>query len=232
MPTTYCGPSPLPEDVLTRWNLDPIVIAGLALLGLLLARRPGGAMATGVLALAFVSPLCALTSALFSARVVHHLLLAIVAAPLIATALERRLLRTPMLALTAFTGVLWLWHLPAAYEAALADTTVYWAMQATLLGSAVWFWSEALSPDGYALSRLPLVVAGFAQMGLLGALLTFAPVPLYPSHAIAPLSWGLQPLVDQQLGGLIMWVPAGIPFAVAAAALLRRTWRETGLGAS
>ncbi len=232
MRDVYCGPAPDPGDILARWNFDPLLLGALALVALVIARRHGGAMATGVLVLAFVSPLCALSSALFSARVVHHLLLVVVAAPLIAMSIQVRILRAPMLAVAIFTGVLWAWHIPAAYEFALSNTHAYWIMQATLLGSAVWFWQEALAPDGPSFARLPLVVAGFAQMGLLGSILTFSPDPLYAQHAVAPLKWGLLPLTDQQLGGLIMWVHAGIPFAIAAAALVRRSWRETGMAAS
>ena len=79
---------------------------------------------------------------------------------------------------------------------------------------------------------LPLIVAAFAQMGRLGAILTFAREPLYVSHTVAPLSFGLEPLVDQQFCGLIMWVPAGIPFAIAAAVLVRRAWDEAGVATS
>ena len=64
-------------------------------------------------------------------------------------------------------------------------------------------------------------------MGLLGALLTLAPQALYAAHASAPLLWGFTPLSDQQLGGLIMWMPAGIPFALWGTMLARRAWRST-----
>jgi putative membrane protein len=65
-------------------------------------------------------------------------------------------------------------------------------------------------------------------MGLLGALLTFAPGSLYTAHATAPLLWGFSPLADQQLGGLLMWVPAGLPFAAWGALLARRAWTTMG----
>lgn len=221
----YCGPPPLPDDVLARWNLDPLVLLALAAFTIAFARKPGGVSAAGVLAVVFVSPLCALSAALFSARVVHHVLLVAVAAPLMATAMRRGSTHSPGLSLAAFTCVLWIWHIPSAYELAQSKPLVYWAMQATLLASAIWFWNEVLA-SGSSLIGLPLVVAGFAQMGLLGALITLAPVPLYLSHAVAPISWGLAPITDQQLGGVIMWVPAGIPFGVVAAVLVRRVWLE------
>jgi putative membrane protein len=62
------------------------------------------------------------------------------------------------------------------------------------------------------------------QMALLGALLTFAPDTLYAIHAIAPMDWGFTPLADQQLGGLIMWIPAAIPYLVIGALIARRGW--------
>jgi protoporphyrinogen IX oxidase len=68
------------------------------------------------------------------------------------------------------------------------------------------------------------VTGGYVQMALLGALLTFAPVPLYDLHQTAPLAWGMTPLSDQQLAGLIMWVPGGLPYAVAGAIVARRGW--------
>ncbi len=50
------------------------------------------------------------------------------------------------------------------------------------------------------------------QMGVLGAIITFAPRPMYAVHALTTTAWGLSPLEDQQLGGVIMWVPAGVIF--------------------
>ncbi len=220
----YCGPAPLPEDIWTRWNLDPPLLLALMLLALFVGRRPAGAAAVTVLAIAFVSPLCALSAALFSARVVHHVLLIGVAAPLLAVALR------PARADLAYPGlvgsgvVLWLWHLPAAYDAAMSHVGLYWLMQATLLGSAVVFWRGVLHPARSPGRAILLVWGGFMQMALLGALLTFAPRALYRIHAAAPMDWGFTPLDDQQLGGLIMWIPAAIPYLVIGAWLARRGW--------
>lgn len=227
---TYCGPAPDPAELLLRWNLDPMVLAVLALL--LVARGGRDAAAVAVLAVAFVSPLCALSSALFSARVVHHVLLVAVAAPLLALAWPARRSGPAALSLVVSTATLWAWHAPAAYDLALAHVGVYWAMQISLLASATWFWREVLAPDRSPVEALTLVVAGFAQMGMLGALLTFAPAPLYAAHALAPFDWGMSPLADQQLGGLLMWVPAGVPYAVAGGLVARRAWAGLKSGAS
>lgn len=227
----YCGPAPLPSELATSWNFDPMVLAVLLGMALVLRRRPTGLAAVAVLAVALVSPLCALSSALFSARIVHHVLLVAVAAPLLALAAPARRGDERGIALPFLLSavVLWAWHVPAAYDAALANVAVYWTMQLTLLGSAALFWRAVFAESRSPVGRLVFVVAAFAQMGLLGAILTFASEPLYSAHAMTTLAWGLMPIEDQRLGGLLMWVPAGIPYAVAAALIARRGWtRLTG----
>lgn len=218
----YCGPAPAPADLWLRWNLDPVLLAALALLAAWAGRSRPGAAALVVLALALVSPLCALSSALFSARVLHHVLLVAVAAPLLALARPAKAPQGVGLPFLAATAALWLWHAPAPYDAALANKALYALMQVTLLGTATLFWRAAFSRPGG--SGAPWVLLAYMAMGLLGALLTFAPDPLYAAHATAPLLWDLTPLADQQLGGLLMWVPAGLPFALWGALLARRAW--------
>lgn len=228
MDRTYCGPPPQPGELWASWNFDPLLIAALVLLAVFLRRERAGLAAVGVLAFAFVSPLCALSSALFSARVAHHVLLVAVAAPLLAAALPKSkgIHGAPAFAIS--TAILWIWHIPPAYDLALNHVGVYWIMQISLLASATWFWQEVLTVERSPVEALALIVAGFAQMGMLGAIITFAPNPLYAAHLVAPYEWGLSPLSDQQLGGLLMWVPAGLPYAVAAAFIGRRGWRILG----
>ncbi len=221
---TYCGPPPLPSEIWTSWNFDPVLIGTLLALAAVVRRDLAGLTGVTVLALAFVSPLCALSSALFSARVAHHVLLVAVAAPLLARALPADRVGPIALPFALATTTLWFWHVPAAYDLALSHKGVYWAMQVTLTASAVWFWRGVLDRRRDPVDALIFVVAGFAQMGMLGALLTFTSKQLYAAHALAPLEWGLTPLADQQLGGLMMWVPAGLPYAVAAALVARRGW--------
>lgn len=224
MLVTYCGPPPLPGGLASSFNLDPVLLIALVALAVVLRHRKAGLAAVAVLVIALVSPLCALSSALFSARVVHHILLVAVAAPLLAVALPARRPTGITLPFLASTAVLWAWHLPQAYDAALANVALYWVMQLSLAGSAVLFWRAVLAEGRSPVDRLAFVVAAFAQMGLLGALLTFASAPLYAAHSFAPLAWGMTPLQDQVLGGLIMWVPAGIPYAVAAVWIARQGW--------
>lgn len=244
--TSYCGTAPVPAELTARWNFDPWLLA--ALVSLLLVWRWHQAYAVGepstrrtqrrtlgaalvVLAVAFVSPLCAATVALFSARTVHHVLLVAVAAPLLtlAFARSRGMPKPVMVPLAVAMAVFYLWHAPPLYSAALASTSIYWTMQVTLIASAAWFWTRVLHPAAPPVASFIAILATAALMGLLGAVLTFAPRPLYAEHFIAPLAFGLTPLDDQRLAGLIMWVPALLPYAIAAGWIARRRAGEAML---
>lgn len=221
---SYCGPPPIPAELLARWNLDPFALIVLVLLGIWGGRTRSAVSGVIVLAVVILSPLCALASALFAARVVHHVLLVAVVAPLLALA---RPARTPVavgLPFLVATAALWFWHAPVAYDAALGNKALYWVMQGSLLGSAHLFWRAAFSqPAG---SGVMWVFLAYLAMGMLGAILTLAPYAVYQTHALAPLAWGLSPLSDQQLGGLVMWMPAGLAYAVWGAMLARRAWHQ------
>ena len=227
----YCGPAPTPAEWLGRWNLDPVLLVALGL-GLALAVRsarlrgePAWPAWAGfaVLVALFVSPFCALTSALFSARVFHHVALTAVAAPLLARALPApQAMRAGGLMVPAGVHAIafWLWHAPPAYSWALSNNVAYWLMQGSLLCSAVVLWwaiRRAAVPSGVAVLLFTMV-----HMGLLGALLTFAGSPLYAPHLTGPVAWGYTPLEDQQLAGLIMWAPGAALYLGAAMALLGR----------
>ncbi len=215
----YCGPAALPSDVWTRWNFDPVLIAALVALALAVGRRNSrdaraGWAAVALLLVIFVSPLCALSSALFSARTLHHILLIAVVAPLLARALpQRRPGAAPLSALVVGHAViLWLWHVPAVYAWGLATVPAYWLMQGSLLGSAWLMWRAILLPTAQPGPALVALGVAVGQMGLLGALIVFAPRPLYAVHFASTWPWGLSPLADQQLAGLLMWVPAALPY--------------------
>lgn len=228
----YCGPPPPPGIIWQRWNLDPVVILALVALAFGIGRSRTGALAVLVLAVVFLSPLCAASAALFSARTVHHVLLVAVAAPLVAAALPRIGAESPGIHFFASTALFWAWHAPGAYDLALSNMGIYWVMQASLFVPACLFWRSVLATERSPVGALVFVTAGYVQMALLGAVLTFAPHALYEAHQTAPFAWGLTALADQQLAGLIMWVPASIPYAVAGAFLARRGWMTaTGAGA-
>ena len=215
----YCGPAPIPNDIWTRWNVDPLLMAALAALALMIgggrsADARAGWSAIALMVVVFVSPFCALSSALFSARVLHHVILIAGVAPLLALAFPLRRRGSPPLAALVATQavVLWLWHTPGLYAWGLASVPAYWLMQLSLLGSAWLLWRAILAPAMPSGSALLALVTTVGQMGLLGALIVFAPAPLYLVHLASTAAWGLAPLADQQLAGLLMWVPASLPY--------------------
>ncbi len=235
-PPPYCGRAPLPEDLWLRWNWDPVLLAALtaALVGgiVLMRNAPRQRLAWGtgcaVLLVAFVSPLCALSSALFAARSLHHLLVVALAGPLIGYALARVWRGGPPgLVAGAHILIFWAWHVPGPYGAALSSDVIYWIMQGLLLGSAILFWT-ALYNAPHGAAQIGALLAGVVQMGLLGAIITFAPQPLYAPHFLTTSLYGLSALEDQQLAGLIMWVASLPLFLGAGAPLLRRFLADAG----
>jgi putative membrane protein len=232
----YCGSAPNPGELLGRFNLDPILIATLILVGgahiaLVPAAGGKGRTAAGwlVAAAAFISPLCALSLALFSARIAQHMILILLAAPLIASArpagARQPRAMTLWVAVAVFFISLWVWHMPVPYDATFKSTGVYWLMHLSIFGSAIFLWHALLH---HRHDRLVAVLSAGAitsmQMGLLGAILTFAAHPLYLSHLTTTWGWGLTPLRDQQLGGVFMWVPGIAAFLWTALRSLSRVW--------
>ena len=228
----YCGAPPDPAGLWAHWNLDPALIAFLLLAAGSYAfgaarrlrhprrrRRISFYAGWTVMAAALVSPLCALSISLFAARVGQHMVLALIAAPLVAFGLPRArpLPIEPVCAAMAFAAMLWFWHAPAPYTATFRGDAVYWAMHISTFGAAVWLWSTLL--DDAPVQMLPTILAGLfstVQMGFLGALITLAPHSLYAPHALTTVAWGFSPLQDQQLGGGIMWIPGCVAFLIVA----------------
>ena len=96
----------------------------------------------------------------------------------------------------------------------MSSVAAYALMQLTILGSALAFWvGVRRAPPAAALAA---ILATTVVMGLLGALITFAARPLYAPHFASTLSWGVSPLEDQQLAGIIMWAPGSIAYLLAA----------------
>ena len=225
----YCGEAPSPEVWLSRWNFDPVLCVPLVLLAMALwrpmtrqdaaarQRRHALRCAWVATALLYVSPLCALSSTFFTVRVVHHMALVLVVAPLLAYGLEPWLRRmpTPLWACTALAAVaFWTWHIPAPYGSAMSSVAVYALMQFTILGSALGFWLAVRRSD--PARALAAILVTTVLMGLLGALITFAAQPLYPPHFASSISWGVAPLEDQQLAGIVMWAPGSFAYLLAA----------------
>lgn len=211
----YCGTPPVPGGLLERWNLDPVLLRVLAILALgqilrtKALRRPSATAGWLVATLAFVSPLCPLSVALFSARVAQHMLLILIAAPLIATSLPRPARNSTWASALAFCAALWLWHMPAPYDATFRSTPLYWAMHVSLFGTAIWLWRDLLRhPRSQTFQALGAGLATSVAMGLLGAVLSLSSHPWFAWHLATTGAWGFTPLDDQQLGGSIMWVPS------------------------
>lgn len=217
----YCGAPPFPNEIWTRWTVDPLLWLALLGLGILAAqfhdreRRQAGQWATLVLAAAFVSPLCAASMSLFSARIAQHLLLALIAAPLLAKAFIRPpgALLWPSLAL--FTALFWYWHFPAPYAQSLRTDAMYWLMHLSVLLSTVLFWGtvrSAAKEGRAATAALALMGAGM-QMTFLAAALMFSHAPWHAWHVWAAPRLGLTGITDQQLAAVFMWT-AGTVFLI------------------
>jgi putative membrane protein len=208
-------------------------------------RRDAALFAAGWLALAvaLVSPLHALGGALFSAHMAQHELLAAVAAPLLVLARPEaalawalparwrqpaaalgtgalgdalRALTRPLAAWWLHAAALWLWHLPGPYQATLRSDLAHAAQHASFLGTALLLWWALLR--GPRLSRGAAVAylwGATVQTGALGALFAVTRHLLYPAYAASTGAWGLTPMEDQALGGMIMWMPGGLPYLLA-----------------
>ncbi len=237
----YCGAAPLPADLLTRWNWDPVLLTLMAALALghaqLLARagefRSRAWWYASVWLIAFtlfVSPLCALSSALFSVRVVHHVVLIAVLAPFAVLSIPVRWRSVAWQSaglwsavFAAHVAIVWMWHVPTPYASALSSDLIFWIMQISLLASAIAVWHVILAPGRSPGLALSMTLGTVMQMGLLGAMITFARNPLYIPHFATTEPFGLSPLADQQLAGLIMWVPATLPYLAVALAVIARS---------
>lgn len=225
----YCGAGSAPADWLDRWNFDPILILAILLfLGVGFAWRRGSlssqAASALIVAVLFVSPLCALGSALFAFRAVHHLALILILAPVLTQAVRipgwLAGLSLP-LATALQAAVFWAWHVPFLYEAALANHAIFWAMQVSITGTAMVWWTALRRVSALAVTAS--LLAQTVQMGVLGALLVFAGRPLYPPHWLTTGAWGLSPIEDQQIAGLVMWVGGGGATLLLAAFMLYRS---------
>jgi putative membrane protein len=132
-------------------------------------------------------------------------------------------LTSPVSAWLLHAAALWIWHIPPLFNAALTDGALHDWQHATFLATALIFWHSLLRHQSEG-KRGIAVVSLFTttlHTGILGAMLTFARTPLYAPLDHALITYGsLTPLEDQQLGGLIMWVPGALVYVGAALALL------------
>ena len=133
-----------------------------------------------------------------------------------------RTISNPVVAWTIHAVVLWAWHAPMLFEATLESESIHALQHASFLLSALLFWWAVIHGHkralGFGLAVLYMFTTAL-HSGLLGALLTFANSVWYPGYAERTAAWGFTPLEDQQIGGLIMWIPAGLVYIAAGLAL-------------
>jgi cytochrome c oxidase assembly factor CtaG len=144
-------------------------------------------------------------------------------------------LTIPLVAWLLHAIALWTWHIPAFFDATLHSETVHTLQHLSFLLSALLFWWALIHGPQGAMGYGAAVLYVFTtsiHSGALGALITVAGSVWYPSYAGLTASWGLTPLEDQQLGGLIMWIPAGLVYVIAGLALFAGWLREADVRAA
>ncbi len=258
----------MPESAraLSTWNWDPSIVIGFGLIvGAYLAaagpyrsrfkssdpvdRAHIVAFLFGafVMLFALVSPIDEIGDRyLFSVHMTQHLLLTLVAPPLMLVGtpgwMLRPLLRDPVVMRAArfFTNPLicfaifnvnfLAWHLPSLYDATLQNETLHIFEHLLFIGTAFLNWWPILSPLP-ELPRLPApaqILYLFAQAlpaTILGAFIVFAPAPLMPTYAAAPPIFGVNALTDQLFSGMIMWMPGGMVYLIALS-IVWFSWME------
>jgi putative membrane protein len=218
--------------------------------GIRRGRSVSFALGWAVLAGSLLSPIDAWAERSFAVHMVQHELLMVVAAPLIvlgrplegwtwalsgparrffAAAAKTAVLRTIGYVTTLSLGAwvlhalaLWLWHLPILFRAALLNPVVHTLQHGCFFGSALAYWwsvvgGRARNPTGTSIASL---FTTMLHTSALGALLTFAPSPWYVTGGARV--FGLSALEDQQLGGLVMWVPGGMAYMIVGLMIVGR----------
>ncbi|WP_309233841.1 cytochrome c oxidase assembly protein [Conexibacter sp. W3-3-2] len=205
---------------------------------------------TGIAALsaALFSPLDPLGEQLFAMHMVQHVLLLDIVPILLTLGLTKVLLRPvtrllqplerqagwwagPSFAIVLYVGVMWIWHIPALYDAAVESSTIHILEHLSFTFGGILYWWHLLSPirSRHALGGLgPVVymVVTKVLVGILGIFLTFAPRPLYDVYADGPRYWGLSALDDQTLAGAIMAIEQSVVMGIALAFLIIRALGE------
>ncbi|NEI72521.1 cytochrome c oxidase assembly protein [Rhizobium lusitanum] len=199
------------------------------------------------LAGALISPLHWLGEHLFTFHMIEHEIVMAVSAPLIVLARPIGLIlwgmpkrarhglgaamRAPLIrqawdwctgsaSATVIHGVaIWGWHLPFLFDAAVTNTAMHRLQHLSFFATAVLFWWAVVWKSDYGAAAWHLFVT-MVHTSILGALMALAPRVLYIAQTQTASAWGLTPLEDQQLAGMIMWVPAGTIYAAAAMTML------------
>jgi len=226
------------------WSAGPLALsAGLYLAGFRRWRRRRAALfwaGWSVVALALLSPLYDLSEDSFAAHMVEHELLMVIAAPLLVASRPLGVLLSalptgarraggwgalwavatgPMIATALHGAALWVWHVPALFDATLTSRAVHALQHLSLFGTALLFWWAMLVGRGESAqgSTIMGLFVTALHSTLLAALLTVSPAPWYAYGGDRASA-----LEDQQMAGLIMWVPGGLSYAGVALWLLAR----------
>ena len=187
-----------------------------------------------VIVVALLSPLHELGDKyLFSAHMAQHLLLMLVVPPLLLLGVPgwlvdkvlrsprvlavSRFLTRPLVAFTFFNAVLVLWHMPVLYDLTLRERDIHILEHVMFLGVAVLMWWPVLSlakelPRASYITQMVYLFLLPTVPSILGAVITFSDKVLYPWYAEAPRLWNISATTDQEIGGIIMWVPGGMAF--------------------
>jgi putative membrane protein len=207
------------------------------------------------LALALVSPLHWLGEHLFTFHMIEHEILMAVSAPLLvvsrpigtllwslprkARIVSGRFLRRPTIeaAWSCLSGgrnatllhgiAIWAWHAPLFFNAAVVNVAIHRLQHLSFIMTAILFWWSVFRRSDNGVGAWHLFIT-MLHTSILGALMALAPRLLYEIQAATAAEWGLTALEDQQLAGLIMWVPAGTVYAGAALALTAMWIRYSG----
>jgi putative copper resistance protein D len=256
------APVPSFPGVLLEWRLEPVVLAALALTAtgwwFLIRRVAAGhrthphprwralafLAALAVIAIALTSPIEAYEGELFSVHMLQHMLLELVAAPLLllgapatlalraaTPSVRRRLLAVlhsrvmsvisfPLLGWVVFAAVNWGWHFSTLYNQALETPWLHDVQHLTFIAAALLFWGPviAVDPVRWRLPhpmRLFYLFLAMPQNSFLGIALMSAPTTLYPHYLTNGRTWGPSPIVDQSIGGMLMWVGGDVVFLLA-----------------
>lgn len=221
---------------MTGWDWEPSVVIGCAALAagylVLTRRQPRQAwyFLAGVLVLLLdlVSPIDSLGDQyLLSAHIVQHFVLALIVPPLLIAGMPP--IRLPILpaALSWLlgAGTMVFWHIPLLFNAALANEGLHIVQHLSFLVTGTIFWWPVLQRQFAPLTAITYLFSACLTCSILGAAITFAKPGLYPAYlspedhlGLLPLirdNWGLDPKTDQQLGGLLMWIPGCFVYLTA-----------------